>query len=545
MLIFFPYGSYKNNYYKLKCNGKLLFDENREKQWGVVWQEGMYCNKCNYKSKMFKLYEEVESQELKKGRKAAKPNVGLILGLMTTSIAYRPICDIFASMNISPPNLTSMNQMANKISDKIVQLNTDDMSKVRKKIRLKKEALGEKDPSCIRAEGDGRFNNRFGDTPFQPASQAVYTMLENETASKKVIAISTVNKLCKRGQIARLKDKNAVCPNHPGKCTATLPEDGIIGNEERLAADCASQVSEDRLSIRYFTADGDSKSFHGIQRTQKGTVEYLRDIRHMANSLKRAIVNKPFSANLFSECSRSQQQAFKRRFASDVRARCVSELNSALKYHNGNINKVKLAMPNVCEAIIMCYKGYCGDSCKKYSFTCKGLTNDRWSRNYMPRRCGIRMNANDESLLAECLQVFLSPQVVQKMRFLTNTQATEAFNRRLNRVNPKDVTLSRNYLGRVHTAALMKNHGFSGSTVLRCKQLGATLSAGSRVIKYLCMRQKRDNYDKARQISQMFKKRRSELKFRKYRLHENKNFSAHYSKDLADKFETDHNYASK
>lgn len=530
-------------HFKLKCDGKLLFDEKREKQWGVVWQEGMYCKKCNYKSEMFKLYEEVESEELKKGRKAAKPNVGLILGLMTTSIAYRPICDILANMNISPPDLKSMNQLANKISDEVVNLSKDEMSKIRKNIKLKKEAIGDRDPESIRAEGDGRFNNRFGDTPFQPATQAVYTVLENETDAKKVIAISTVNKLCKRGQIYRLKDKYALCPNHPGKCTATLPEDGIIGDEEKLAADCVGQINEDRLNIRYFTADGDSKAFHGIQRAQSGTVEYLRDIRHMANSLKRAIVNKPFSATMFLNCTAPQQQTLKRRFASDVRARCISELYSALEHHNGNINKAKLAMPNVCEAIIMCYKGYCGDCCQKYSFTCKGLTNDRWLRNYMPRKCSIRMNAYDESLLEECLHIFLSPQVIPKMRFLTNTQATEAFNRRLNRVNPKDVTLSRNYLGRVHTAALMKNHGFSGCTVLRCSRLGATLAAGSRVIKYLHRRQRKDNYDKARQNSQKYKQRRSELKFRKYRLHENKNFASYYSKDLADKCERDHNYA--
>ena len=164
-------------------------------------------------------------------------------------------------------------------------------------------------------------------------------------------------------------------------------------------------------------------------------------------------------------------------------------------------------------------------------------------KNFLPRACTIKMTATDESLLEDCLNVFLAPAVVTKMRFLTNTQAVESFNRTLNRVNPKDVTHSRNFDGRVHTAAMMKNNGFAGSTILRTKRLGVKLTSGSHVIKYLRKREREDEYHRRRKQSLFYKQRRSALRFRKYRLHENKNFQQFYCKDLADMPNSDHNYS--
>ena len=161
-------------------------------------------------------------------------------------------------MNISPPSVNSMNELADRISKEVVEMNEENMSNIRKEIKMTKEVAGEIDPGCIRVEGDGRFNNRFGDTPFQQATQAVYTVLENESPKKRVITISIANMLCKRGQIARLKEKSIACPNHPGSCTANIPEDAVIGNEEKYARKCARKINEDGFTIKYFTADGDS-----------------------------------------------------------------------------------------------------------------------------------------------------------------------------------------------------------------------------------------------------------------------------------------------
>jgi hypothetical protein len=46
------------------------------------------------------------------------------------------------------------------------------------------------------------LRNGRGRTLLQPATQAVYTIIENVTKSKKIISVNTANKLCsKRGNI--------------------------------------------------------------------------------------------------------------------------------------------------------------------------------------------------------------------------------------------------------------------------------------------------------------------------------------------------------
>ena len=59
----------------------------------------------------------------------------------------------------------------------------------------------------------------------------------------------------------------------PRHDVATYAEDSIIGDKEALAGDCGRQLNEDRLSIWYFTGDGDSKAF-----TSKQTYEDIQEI---------------------------------------------------------------------------------------------------------------------------------------------------------------------------------------------------------------------------------------------------------------------------
>jgi hypothetical protein len=56
--------------------------------------------------------------------------------------------------------------------------------------------------------------------------------------------------------------------------------------------------------------------------------------------------------------------------------RCVAELNQSFQVHNGELYKIKEQMPCIIETIIMCYKGYCGYSCKVNSFVCAGGVSD-------------------------------------------------------------------------------------------------------------------------------------------------------------------------
>jgi hypothetical protein len=70
----------------------------------------------------------------------------------------------------------------------------------------------------ISVSGDARYNNRLesgvGKTPFQPATQSVYCISENETPNKDIICANIDNMLCDTAQLMRAKGRNVKCPNH-------------------------------------------------------------------------------------------------------------------------------------------------------------------------------------------------------------------------------------------------------------------------------------------------------------------------------------------
>jgi hypothetical protein len=58
--------------------------------------------------------------------------------------------------------------------------------------------------------------------------------------------------------------------------------------------------NRDVLNVSHITIDGDSKAFRGIKEIHGPNVTSLRDVRHLAGSLKRAILKCTFSTSLFS-----------------------------------------------------------------------------------------------------------------------------------------------------------------------------------------------------------------------------------------------------
>ncbi|CAC5424017.1 unnamed protein product [Mytilus coruscus] len=113
------------------CNGILEWDLSMEEKWGSAWRECAKCTKCTYRSKMFNLYEEVAS--IKRGRRAAKINLGLQVGLHHTPIStasYRKIC---MASNIPPPSVSGMQHTANAISEKVEEENMRDLQRQRRK----------------------------------------------------------------------------------------------------------------------------------------------------------------------------------------------------------------------------------------------------------------------------------------------------------------------------------------------------------------------------------------------------------------------------
>ena len=86
----------------------------------------------------------------------------------------------------------------------------------------------------ISVQCDGMFNNPLysgiGKTPFQPATQCSYSVVENVTSKKQVIAIENINKLCsKHGYHSAAEETE--CDIKSEACSATVPMEHTIGDE--------------------------------------------------------------------------------------------------------------------------------------------------------------------------------------------------------------------------------------------------------------------------------------------------------------------------
>ena len=76
---------------------------------------------CKYKSRMYNLYEELPSKN--RGRRPAKINRALHVGLSQTSIGPASLAKIFCSINTPPPSTSGMQKSANIVLDCVAEEN--------------------------------------------------------------------------------------------------------------------------------------------------------------------------------------------------------------------------------------------------------------------------------------------------------------------------------------------------------------------------------------------------------------------------------------
>ena len=502
----------------IDCTGKLQFDTQCSEKWGMAWRERLYCSKCGYKSKINNIYDEVKTPN--RGRKAASINIRAQNALNTTPISNQSFINILVQMEVIPPSYSGMQKTANKVGSELIKINQESMKNIRETIYQENKDCGLINPEFIRAESDGRFNNPMfkANTPFQAGTQVTYVMIENNSNLKRIVSVFAGNKLCNTASKLRNQGEEVVCPHHAGECTANIGEADSIGNESAWSAECVKEIN-DILVISHLTTDGDSKAIVGVRKQQNQDVESLKDIRHLSRTMRRHILNLPFSPQMF--CG-PKALNLKSRFAHEVTMRCVAELESAHSMLNNHIEFIQKTMPDTINAIIMCMKGYCGQTCSKFSYVCRGLKHDHWLRRFLPKGPVIRMNCNDELHLYRGIEVLLGTESLYRTRFLTSTQKSEAFNRILQRVNPKNVTWPVNFPGRAHTAVHMCNHGFVDSAIIRCEKLQVPFTKGTSVIKYLKSKLKDEKRRRKIHLLKSSRQKRCATRNHKFRIHTGK-----------------------
>lgn len=519
--------------YSSRCIGQLEWDLNAETQWGLGWIEQLQCQRCHYKSPRMKLFEEVGTGLKQRGRKSAAPNRALQVGLTHCSIGNHAVRDVLLSLNIPAPAASGMQYQSNTVAPVMQEVNKTDMA-----TRLEKLMIVS--PS-IMVEGDARYNNPLysaaGKTPYQPATQAVYTVCENTTSQKQVLSVVCKNKHCRVAESLRRDGNEVICPDHHGTCSANLQLQDPIGDEGSWAREAFRQMFDNcpKVSFNYFTTDGDSRAFTGLQQTQAEysavIPEHLRDALHLTKNMKSAIKKATFTPTMFpssTQTKRDQEQGY---LAEELARRCYAEFDACYRKLGGNITKIQEAMIKVPEVIINCYEGDCSD-CNKYSFVCGSKKENPWIKGNLPPNFQIYPCPADHSLLVRLISIRLGKDALSKTRLNTSTQKSEAVNRTLSRSNPKNVTFKRTFEGRIHSAVHLLNSGIADSTRRKCEAVGAPITTGSRVSAQLQQGAKREKYLRKMMKSNKYKSRRRESRQKRYQKYFQKKEEIHYRQGL-------------
>ena len=541
--------------YRPTCKGELYWDEERSVQWGLGWKCAMTCTNCTYMSEKYKLYNEVENGG-ERGPKPAAIGHGIQVGLSKQGMGNKGITEVLASANIKPPSRTTLQKKSNEVAGIVQEINEEDLKMQLEKIRDYNIAIGFEPHHPIPAEADGTFNNglfsQVGKTPFQGATQASFTVSENLTADKKIIALKTYSKICS-------------CPNkekHKGNCSANLDPWSSIGNEGEYLAEAIEDINESDVTIGEITIDGDSSSRsqaprivqpHGVTMIPKYCVWHLRRIQ------ERKSKGHTYSANMFKGRTKEEKKIAQQRFSFDLSNRVTAEFQAAYKSLGGNVDEMNNKMPQVVEAIIDCYRGDCGE-CDKHSFVCS--ENQRWFRPYLDvnithksQRCFINAEREDLDFLREVMSIRLSEAAINKTSNNSTQNKSEANNRGIKKAVPKQLTFSRNYGARAHSAVHSMNNGVGSSIGILCAAAGCPITTVS-LQETIDRLDAYTKYSQNRERSHEYKLRRRAAKQEKYRQWDSRRDEKHpgYLKDGAvqdviyipppDLLRRDHNYQS-
>ena len=541
-----------------RCHGRLEFDLTSEVKWGLGWIEKLMCKNCKYQSPSMKMYEEVETG--KPGRKSGGLNRAVQVGLSHCMIGNSALRDLLLALNIPAPSEYGMQLQANNVSQVLESVNQKDMdARLDRLVRQCEYKVGKETFAPIIVEGDARYNNPMasctGKTPYQPGSQVVYSICENVTPQKQVIGIAIKNKLCKTAESLRHQGKPAICPSHSGHCSANLKPEDSIGNEGLWAHEIFTKMFKGRpsLAIKYFTTDGDSRAFTGLQTVQSELSPVIplqmRDPRHLTENLRNALKKENFSLRMFpgpTKAARDKQQAS---FALELSRRCTAEFEACHKKCNIDLAKMRKELANVPQTLVLCYQGDCSD-CNDFSHVCGSRKKIPWKKAFLEQDMQIYPTEADEQMLLACISMRLGHDILAKTFLNTSTQKCEAFNKALSRCNPKSVTLKRNFSGRIHSATHLTNCGISYSTRAKCTAVGAPLGTGTRVVTQLKKKHERICYMRKKMKSCEYKAGRIERRNKRYQqYHEQKTVQpVHYQKGLEDNptpIIGDHSYVAK
>ena len=468
------------------CTGFLHWDMAREDIRGLGCREQMICTHCNYRSKFYPLYEEIVTN--KRGRKPARVNVGLAIGLSKTPIAAAGFRRLCLSTNLPPPSAHGIQDMSNKVLPEIEKISKSDMRKRREKLKEVQRQKGCSE-NVIDVQSDGLYNNNLysgvGKTPFQPATQVIYSMAENITPQHDIIGLVVHNKLCSKGHHLKPSDDHKCLGKN---CTATIPFQKSIGDEKTWAKDVLEELkSTSDMEVRHLTTDPDSGAYQAAYDLyDEGTTStqpiHQLDSRHVSKNHRLFIKKNKDLPSVLKGNTVKARTRMQNNLAIDLSERCHAEICKAFTKHGDNKDLIRNKLSYVVDAVVDCYQDW-HLKCARHSFLCKGLRKDNWLKDnaILGKDFGIPRSERASDILRQCVNYRMSPAMMEKTKLNSNTQKVEAFNRAVRASLPKNVTFSRNVSGRAHSAAHSVNVGTANSIYELCDQLDCSITPGSKV----------------------------------------------------------------
>ncbi|KAK3596404.1 hypothetical protein CHS0354_019003 [Potamilus streckersoni] len=275
-------------------------------------------------------------------------------------------------------------------------------------------------------------------------------------------------------------------------CTANISMETNIGDEETLASECLLNLKEDNFEVRDITTDPDTSSYGAaVKLYNEGFTHTILknfiDTRHFSENHRKYIKRCPNLVHMIPGLTKAARQKMRDRFAIDLTQRCQVEFENAFNKLNGNTDRVKSCLSYSVDAIVQCYQGD-HSLCTDNSYACKGDWLEK--SPYLPFSFKEHVTKQSEGILRDCINYRLGPLNLEKTKFNTNSQKVEAANRVLRRSLPRNITWTRNFPGRAHSAVHSLNNGPGESILKLCNAIGCSIKSGTRVAQTLAQEQK-------------------------------------------------------
>ena len=461
------------------------FQMYQEQQIGLCWKESLKCVNCEYHSRMYKLYSEIETGHC--GQRAATTNVALHIGLQDTTTATTKFRHILTAMHTPPPSHTGLQRTANKVAALTAQATMDDLRMRRQRSKETNTLRGLPEDAPINISVDVRYNSTNLKNTYscggQNASQALGTAFSWQTGQREIIAFQLDNKLCKLGSSLRSKGLNVTCPGHVG-CTANVPATEPL-SEYRIGKRIGDSLARDGVAIKYVATDGDALASRGIQDAMPAGMETERqsDTTHLSQTQFRHIMKASFSSMMFPGENAARRTENRRLFAEDVKTRCQMVYTSVHMLHDSDETAIATRMPDVIQATLDCYAGSCAN-CRRHAIVCRGGRRNWWNTSPHLKACGltrVNMTDGDRSTLQGLIEMRLGHVALHLTRRRLTTNPNESANRAFSASLPKNVKFSRNALGRVCSVIDRLNYGAGESMLRKLENVQCPITKGGKV----------------------------------------------------------------